>query len=873
MNKISLKRNLLVLAISAALATGCGGGSSTVSSTGAGTGSSTIGGGAAKGIVSGGIVKAYPLDASGKPSATAVGSATTAADGTYSLQLDDTYDGTSSLLLELTADASTTMICDALNGCGTGIIRGASFNPPANFKLRAILPPVTAGSSVNAQLTPYTDMAAAIIQDGGDTSATKVQEATSKINQIVGVNILEVQPIDITKPASTVGATEEEQRYALMLAALANEAFDGGTATPEQMLTNLENFSEDMKDGVLGDDAGGLSPQNLVTALNNELNDDDNKTNLDDGALTQAQQTSAVLSSLTNQGTLTPGTGSGENTDKISQAKALLTQTRTWISSIEALETPADAFGTDAETIGQTIDSNAQAVLEVFARIMETSFEAIGSAIQNEQAVPSSVDIIANNQTIGQATITDTSTSGTKSYSITATNISGVTSSFTFLLNNDLTSQTISAGDVEVTVSGDASNAQSKFTLASTKLTVTLGSDLNLGDSEGSSATQQEVREVSAQEAADPSEPNVTGIKLAGGITIEKMSEGSATGDKLEGNADIELVKMTTAGGSIINPEKMSLKKLSFTDLTVSTSAGSSVGLSMSLNIDNAASFDTFALLESEPVLHFNIDENSGISFDPSAAATQLGITSIESACYGYHCGFKLLQYKDSASLTMNDDAMLVRGPSTCISGTTDNSNVGISSFEQHVYNCVGGINEDLENQIAALYPQPFVQNIEIGQINYYNPNYVYPNTVMNIPTVSMQLPNVYGYGKVYLDNIESVEHILDAALNITGKINLTGNPEAVASLTIDKSGLNTGVATLSIAYNGQSFQVNFDNTGKGGAGNVTITNPDGVKLVFTGNESTENGAVFVNDDQIGTIEKSDRGVIVRFNDGSFVSL
>lgn len=863
MNTLSLKKNLLVLAVSAALVTGCGGGSSTTSSTGAGTGSSTIGGGAAKGIISGGIVKAYPLDASGTPSATAVGSATTAADGTYSLQLDDTYDGASSLLLELTANASTTMICDALNGCGAGIVRGASFNPPANFKLRAILPPVTAGSSVNAQLTPYTDMAAAIIQEGGDTSATKVQEATSKINQIVGVNILEVQPIDITKPASTAGATEEEQRYALMLAALANEAFDSGTATPEQMLTNLENFSDDMKDGVLGDDAGGLSPLDLVTALNNELNDDDNKANLDDGALTQAQQTSAVLSSLTDQGTLTPETGSGGNTDKISQAKALITQTRTWISSIEALETPADAFGTDAETIGQTIDSNAQAVLEVFARVMETSFEAIRSAIKNEQAVPSSIDIIANNQTIGQATITDNSATGTKSYSITATNISGVTSNFTFLLNNDLTSQTISAGDVEVTVSGDASNAQSKFTLANTKLTVTLGSDLNLGDSEGSS-TAQDFREVSAQ-AADPSEPNVTGIILAGGITIEKMSEGSATGDKLEGNADIELVKMTTAGGSIINEENMSLKKLAITDLKVSTSAGSSVGLSMSLNIDNATSFDTFALLASQPVLHFNIDENSGISFDPSAAATQLGITSIEHACYGNGCDFRYLQ---------NNDGLTIGGTSTCVSGTTDNSNSAVSSSEEYTYDCVSGVNEDLESQIAALYPQPFVQDIEIEQIHYHNPNYVSPNIDVNFPTASIQTPLVYGFGKVYLDDIENVEHTLDATLNITGKINLTGNPEAVASLTIDKSDYKMGKVTLTIAYNGQSFIVNFDNSGDRVAeGNITITNPDGVKLVFSGSESSDNGAVYVNENQIGTIEKSDRSVIVRFNDGSFVSL
>lgn len=869
MNKISLKRNLLVLAISAAVVTGCGGGS-TVTSTG--TGSSSIGGGAAKGIISGGIIKAYPLDATGTASTTAVGSATTEADGTYSLKVDDTYDGTSSLLLELTADNSTTMICDALNGCGAGIVRGSSFTPPANFKLRAIIPPVTAGSSVNAQLTPYTDMAAAIIQDGGDASATKVQEATSRINQIVGVNILEVQPVDITKPASTAAATEEEQRYALMLAALANEAFEGGTATPEQMLTNLENFSTDMEDGVMGDDQGGLSPQDLVTSLNNELNDDDNKSNLDDGALAQAQQTSAVLSSLTDQGTLTPGTGSGENTDKISQAKALLTQTRSWISSIDALEKPADAFGSDAETINQTIDNNSQAVLEVFAHVMEASFEAIASAIQNEQAVPTSVDIAANNETLGQATITDNSTTGTKSYSIAATNIAGVTSNFTFLLNNDLSSQTISAGDLEITVSGDASNAQSKFTLASTKLTLSLGSDINLGGGEDDSGNQQEMPAVVAQEPApnsESSEPDVTGIALAGGITIEKMSEGSATGDKLEGNADIELVKMTTKGGSTANDANLSLKKLAFTDLKVSTSAGSSVGLSMSLNIDNATSFDTFALLESQPVLHFNIDEDSGINFDPSAAAAQMGITSIESACYGYQCGYKFLQYKDSPSLTMNDDLMSVRGPSTCVSGTADSANFAISSFEQHIYDCVSGTNEDLENQIAALYPQPYVENIEIGRINYYNPGYVYPNT----PTTAAQSPQISGYGTVYLDDIENVEHALDATLNVTGKINLTGNPEAVASLTIDKTGFETGEVTLTIAYNGQSFQLNYDNTGKIGEGDITITNPDGVKLVFSSNESSENGAVYVNEDQIGTIEKSDSGVIVRFNDGSFVSL
>ena len=70
---------------------GCGGGgdSSTAPTNVTGV---TIGGTAAKGIVKDGVVTAEQLNASGDVIAT-VGSATTAADGSYSLTLNNNYTG------------------------------------------------------------------------------------------------------------------------------------------------------------------------------------------------------------------------------------------------------------------------------------------------------------------------------------------------------------------------------------------------------------------------------------------------------------------------------------------------------------------------------------------------------------------------------------------------------------------------------------------------------------------------------------------------------------------------------------------------------------------------------------------------------------
>jgi uncharacterized protein (DUF2141 family) len=816
----SFKRNLIALALSAIVATGCGGGGNTTSTSTHPDSliPTTIGGAAAKGIVSSGIITAYELNTQGVKG-DAVGSTTTDADGSYSLTLDAAYDGTSALLIELTANATTLMVCDALNGCGD-TARGDTFTLPTDFTLRAILPAATAGSIVSAQVTSFTDMAAEIITTNADASEAAIQAAITKVTQLVGVNIMETRPVDITKNIN--GESIAAQHYALMLAAIASLAFqdaDGdGDIDADDMQINLQNFSNDFADGQLGNDTNGLKPADLVQAVNNELDNDDNKNNLSEDARISVQQTNDLFEININDEGNSPSTEptNTPSTD-IAKAKALVTETRTWITALGNLKTPAQAFGTEAETLTQTFDTNAQAILEVIGQIIFVVDEAIANARNTQQAIPESVTVEGK-----IVTITNNSVTGTTNLTIATpdSGIAGVHVTFTVNSTHDLDSSTIEAGKQTLKVSGEASNHSAKIVLTETIAIVDLASQLTL------------------ERNADP---DVTALTISGGMSITKLSNGFPTGDEIEGKTDIKLVKLTTAGGSAIDNIRLSLEKIAFKDMKITNSKGEYAGLSVVLNVNNAATFDTFAFLNNKSIIkHSTHDKNSEtLTFDPTEIANTLGITTIYNACYGTDCAGSYHTPKR-----------------TCVKG--------LDASQQVILNCIEGENASLEQQFKDLYPQSHIDSILIRQVYYHYHGVIGKDDVYLASNADIRLVDM-----------ESASNFLQASLSITGEIKLDDYPKATAALTLSRTGLETGDVVLTIAHNQQSVTLFYHEKTSDSDATLIITNPAGVKLELTATENATKGTVSINGTTIGTLEelKDTNTIIIRYNDGTFESL
>ena len=152
---------------------------------------------------------------------------------------------------------------------------------------------------------------------------------------------------------------------------------------------------------------------------------------------------------------------------------------------------------------------------------------------------------------------------------------------------------------------------------------------------------------------------------------------------------------------------------------------------------------------------------------------------------------------------------------------------------------------------------------------------------------VSTSIDGVYwnSYEKIFeidgvlkVDDIETATNFLDATLNITGSLDLANYPEAIITITADKTGIDKGNFTATLGYDGKSMQIQANTTNAtevGTSGNLSFENADGVIMklnVASGNAVS--GTVTVDDKDVGIIEESSSGIVlIRYNDGTFESL
>lgn len=202
----------MALALSAALVLGaCGGGGGGTPTSDAGgadtssvppvSGDVTLSGSVYAGLTDGATVTIYAVDVQGNPIGDALGSASTDAQGHYTVTLSNVPSGP---LLLVASGGSYVSEADGSTQPGVGV--------------KVLVPAATAGATT-AQLNPLTsaiaELALATMAQSSESASAAVQSATAKIKSLLGVNAMTSDPQTLA-PDPTANAGD-----AWILAALA----------------------------------------------------------------------------------------------------------------------------------------------------------------------------------------------------------------------------------------------------------------------------------------------------------------------------------------------------------------------------------------------------------------------------------------------------------------------------------------------------------------------------------------------------------------------------------------------------------------------------------------------------------------------------
>ena len=322
-----------------------------------------ISGVAVKGVIQQGQVDVIELNEAGVELGV-VGSGVTDSTGRYDIELNDDYQG-GPLLIQLRASADTTMVCDVHDESCT---YGESIPLESGFELESVVPDVDK-AEIAAQITPLTHMAVKRARTAG-LSRREMRNANSEISQLLGMNVLEIEPADIT--ADKTSASEEALSYAAFVAGAGKLAF----ANEKGLKKGLDALAESFADGKFDD-----QDEVRIDQLLNAVDDQARRAGVDEAKKGDAlrDQLNGIRSQL-NQGKYDPEPlDLGSEVGDVALAKTLIEDVRTWFNSFEKLQHPLDAFGTDVESAAEILDINAvelsQLGFDIAAAVVEAGRE------------------------------------------------------------------------------------------------------------------------------------------------------------------------------------------------------------------------------------------------------------------------------------------------------------------------------------------------------------------------------------------------------------------------------------------------------------------------------------------------------------------
>lgn len=824
-----MKRLALGVAISAVLILGACGGSGGSSSSTQDT-ATAISGGAAKGVIQQGIVTAYELVAGVW---VVRGSTTTDDGGQYSLSLKNYNDGIVKLVI--TADSNTRMKCDVSDCNGTSF--GQSLALSSDFELDAVLANLT--TTTNIPITPYTHMAAAMIEaqvatDPSAVTVDSVNRALSKVSTLVGFDVANTRMIDVTNSEQLAVASDEEKIAAVRGAAIMELIED---QVPIEKV--LKNLATTFADGSFGSDEA-VTISALLSAFEQAQDESELTANLGKTVKTALQASTAQLKGqIASDGSYTPVVNPNVGLSAEAQGKALIRDTRSFIYNIINQADKGD-FDQPLDALGVNIDDAA----EVFNRDTAAMTEILGLGIEKMQEALSNDDTLratlqANGSASKQVTVTSNGkTLGT--LTLTASNYNAVKMSLKGTLQGEESNGRSVAVDLAVDSNVDLALLSTDGNSSSqTALNMLLKGSLSDGTTSLTidAGTINATLSAGLDGAADNLDQVITDVKLS-----DLVAHIVSAGASFDGTAAFELIRPSDTVSSYLYEDtaNLTLKNVALSGAFV-TAEKESMKASVELNLLNADTFDLLAFLNGEDEFEIHLDD----ALSDTTVAALRAATNVASAS-GWNINYGMYTYD---------------GTHTYASSTDWNSwPPHTESYDQLVaiYDPVAA----LERQFASI-PGAEVRDA-----------YVWASSDGSADVG----------GHVYLpEYAETDSNFLKAQLTTSfDLVNVTGLPEAKVWAKVNRDTLNGGSATLQVSWKDSaqnvSYQFRFDGVDvKAKTGNLTISNPYGVKAVFDKVNLTEgstSGAVYVAGNKVGDITTLDNGLVkIKYTDGSFEAL
>lgn len=592
---LPIKRKALYVAIaSSLLLTACGGGgSSGTTSDGASPSvSQSVSGSAVKGVMKFATVSAYELDDKGERLGL-VGTAETDQDGKYTLDLEDSYLG-GLLEIEIGVNERTLMTCDAA-ACGT---KGEDVALPANFKLSAIASKPDASGTVSAPITAWSTMAAKrtkVLIESGKSLSEAARQATAEVSQVAGFDVGTTAALNIE---NLEGASASEAQAAVMNAVVADLIWGGDDTL--SVAEKLEKFASDLNDGVVGNDGDSYTIPQLADATRNVVGSTPNlSSDTKDLLNNQTAQYDSSESGLepTYDESLAVDDESSQ-ADKIAAFQKFVSQARTWVQSIEDLDSDAlsAAVQVDADTIGAALGDGSLNALQMSMDIVGQSLEIIvgdTQGVQNalDQGTAIGFEFWVDGVVVGTAEMTFADDNGLVINLVgTATGEAATTNlPFGFELRTGLP---VSALELET---GVITSLLSSTSMTLTGL-VSDGSGFELARLNGVEARLNLLSGVVAADASGVSDEQIKTQFQSASLTGE-VELFAPSGESFRGEAEGRVVRLSANQRVMLNDAPVSIERLRLSG-SFASADGSTFTTSATLNVNNASSFDTFSWLD-----------------------------------------------------------------------------------------------------------------------------------------------------------------------------------------------------------------------------------------------------------------------------------
>ena len=821
---------IIALVLSACNSGGGGGGPAPAT----GVSGVTLGGSAVKGIIKNGVVKAEELNAD-KSVKAQVGSATTGADGSYSLTVNSSYTG-GPIQITITADATTEMKCDVPPpaNCGTrsdGIADsnttvdfGEWYKPGVgNLTMTALVAEAATDDTLSVNVTPFTDMATRRAKEAATLDKTAVYDANSEVSVLLGgINILDTKPLDITNPTSISEGSATEKAYAALAAAIATLA-DSSSGKPD-INGALDTLASSFTGGAMmaddgGTDASVISLKEIIDGAKSVL-DEAGTVDTSGAIITNMQD---ALDSASG-GVVDPEPSPTSGPITVDKIKTFVADVRTWGTVIDSeLSTKANAFSDQADLASTAANASGELLM---SPALNNVVEAIGGYIDGTY---SDTDL----STYGLGFTSGTISSSGSTYTITDgvyDNGSGQT--VTINLTGEVpldgtTASSFTLGITSATLNSDAADA----VINSGTITLTTASGYTI--------------DWSAINDGTAAEPDISGGSIDFDLSLTQKQDQTgaplAATVTFTGKLAVTLtnpIKDTNGDYIWITPKTLVLSG------GASSSDGNSLDFTLSANVTNA---DTF-------VPHDNL----------SAGYVKSDIIT--------------WTYSDTDTVAGNDTFTLtspILNATVVWDSVSGNATITQSYSDGYVYHNTSGPYASLTDALTG----SSVLNDAYNNF-YYSGGYIWIDGEGGY-TVDITASNFAVDGSVdgvLVDPdfvLEDSTHWLDASVGLSFNLQLTDLPKASVTISADRTDYQSGNATLTIVYGTRKIAITGDFTDSTATGSVDVTNQDGVTMTISGADlDAGTGSITYNGTTYATITSMSNGLTkISYSDGTFETL